>query len=64
MRTQTIAPTRRKNAASQQLSSVRTSTPDRDYERTIAALAERWLEREDALQRRESTSRSSSHART
>ncbi len=61
MRTQTIAPTRRKIAASQ-IICVRTSTPDRDYERTIAALAERWLEREDAQQRRESTSRSSSHA--
>ena len=61
MHTVTIASTRRKVATSQ-LISVRTSTPDRDYERTIAALAERWLEREDAQQRRESTSRSSSHA--
>lgn len=61
MHTVTIAPTRRKVATSQ-LISVRTSTPDRDYERTIAALAERWLELEDAQQRRESTSRSSSHA--
>ena len=63
MHTVTIAPTRRKVATSQ-LISVRTSTPDRDYERTIAALVERWLEREDAQQRRESTSRSSSHVRT
>ena len=63
MHTVTIAPTRRKVATSQ-LISVRTSTPDRDYERTIAALAERWLELEDAQQRRESTSRSSSHVRT
>ncbi len=63
MHTVTIAPPRRKTATSQ-LISVRTSTPDRDYERTIAALAERWLEREDAQQRRESTSRSSSHVRT
>ena len=61
MRTQTIAPTRRKNAA-RQLTSFRPSTPDREYKRTIAALAERWLEREDAQQRRESNSRSSSHA--
>ena len=61
MHTVTIAPTRRKIAASQ-LISVRTSTPDREYKRTIAALAERWLEREDAQQRRESNSRSSSHA--
>ena len=58
MHTVTIAPTRRKIATSQ-LISVRTPTPDRDYERTIAALAERWIEREDAQQRRESTSRSS-----
>ena len=63
MRTLTIAPTRRKNAASQ-LISVRTSPLDCDYERTIAALAERWLEREHSQQRRESTSRSSSHVRT
>ncbi len=63
MHTVTIAPPRRKVATSQ-LISVRTSTPDRDYERTIAALAERWLELEDAQQRRESTSRSSSHVRT
>ena len=62
MHTVTIAPPRRKVATSQ-LISVRTSTPDRDYERTIAALAERWLELEDAQQRRESTSRSS-HVRT
>ena len=63
MHTVTIAPPRQKIATSQ-LISVRTSTPDRDYERTIAALAERWLELEDAQQRRESTSRSSSHVRT
>ena len=63
MHTVTIAPTRRKIATSQ-LISVRTPTPDLDYERTIAALAERWLELEDAQQRRESTSRSSSHVRT
>ena len=62
MHTVTIASTRRKVATSQ-LISVRTPTPDRDYERTIAALAERWLELEDAQQRRESTSRSSSHVR-
>ncbi len=62
MHTVTIAPPRRKVATSQ-LISVRTSTPDRDYELTIAALAERWLELEDAQQRRESTSRSS-HVRT
>ena len=57
MHTVTIAPTRRKIATSQ-LISVRTPTPDRDYERTIAALAERWIEREDAQQRRESNSSS------
>lgn len=63
MHTVTIAPPRRKVATSQ-LISVRTSTPDRDYEMTIAALAERWLERENARQCRESTSRRSSHVRT
>ncbi len=63
MHTVTIAPPRRKVATSQ-LISVRTSTPDRDYEMTIAALAERWLERENARQCRGSASRRSSHVRT
>ncbi len=63
MHTGTIAPARRKISTSQ-LISVRTPTPDRDYEMTIAALAERWLALEDAQQRRESTFRSSSHVRT
>ena len=47
MHTVTITPARRKIATSQ-LISARTSTPDRDYERTIAALVECWLEREYA----------------